>query len=180
MLLAPTLLAVLLGWVGGTGSPEAGASPPVEKVLIISLPAVAWEDLAEVELPNLDRLFVESGIADLSVRGVTPETSAGDGYVTMGAGTRGKGVSLGRFAFEAGEGAEYAAGDPEAVALEFARRTGVQPRRGELFNFGIVGARSTNSSLGYGAEVGALADALERSAAELGGPGQRGPSRQPG
>lgn len=56
---------------------------------------------------------------------------------------------------EAGEKYE---GSP--AAEEFARRTGVLPMAGQVFNFGIVSMRSVNSKLLFGSEVGALGDAL--------------------
>ncbi|MEZ5238128.1 MAG: hypothetical protein R2716_04030 [Microthrixaceae bacterium] len=43
---------------------------------------------------------------------------------------------------------------------EFARRTGVMPPVGSVFNFGIVSIRQLNDSLLFDAEVGALGDAL--------------------
>lgn len=51
--------------------------------------------------------------------------------------------------------------DGSPAAEEFARRTGVEPRRGEVFNFGIVPMLELNASLLFDAEVGALGDALE-------------------
>jgi hypothetical protein len=62
--------------------------PGVRRVLVISLPTISWEDLASARLPNLERLFSQSAVADLSVRGVRRVPSLADGYVTVGAGTR--------------------------------------------------------------------------------------------
>ncbi len=50
--------------------------------------------------------------------------------------------------------------DGTPAAEEFARRTGVLPRAGQVFNFGIVSMRSVNSKLLFDSEVGALGDAL--------------------
>lgn len=50
--------------------------------------------------------------------------------------------------------------DGSPAAEEFARRTGVLPRAGNVFNFGIVSMRSVNSKLLFDSEVGALGDAL--------------------
>ncbi|MCZ7628436.1 MAG: hypothetical protein M5U19_04995 [Microthrixaceae bacterium] len=47
------------------------------------------------------------------------------------------------------------------AAEEFARRTGVLPPVGSVFNFGIVSMRTLNSRLLFDAEVGALGAALE-------------------
>lgn len=50
--------------------------------------------------------------------------------------------------------------DGSPAAEEFARRTGVLPAVGEVFNFGLVSMRDINSKLLFDAEVGALGDAL--------------------
>ena len=60
----------------------------VRRVLLISLPAISWEDLDLSEMPHLSALFAKSAVADLSVRGVGRVPSLADGYVTIGAGTR--------------------------------------------------------------------------------------------
>lgn len=52
--------------------------------------------------------------------------------------------------------------DGSPAAEEFARRTGVLPPVGSVFNFGIVSMRRLNSTLLFDTEVGALGDALER------------------
>ena len=66
--LATLLIAgVLAGMFPGTTPPPAGAatdaSAAVERVLVISLPHVAWRDIEGLDLPNLDRLFSQSAIA---------------------------------------------------------------------------------------------------------------------
>jgi len=50
--------------------------------------------------------------------------------------------------------------DGTPAAEEFARRTGVMPDVGEVFNFGLVSMLKLNDSLLFGAEVGALGTAL--------------------
>jgi hypothetical protein len=50
--------------------------------------------------------------------------------------------------------------DGSPAAEEFARRTGVLPSVGEVFNLGVVSMRQLNSTLLFDAEVGALGDAL--------------------
>jgi hypothetical protein len=50
--------------------------------------------------------------------------------------------------------------DGSPAAEEFARRTGVLPQVGEVFNFGIVSMRELNGKLLFDTEVGALGDAL--------------------
>ncbi len=50
--------------------------------------------------------------------------------------------------------------DGSPAAEEFARRTGVLPPVGSVFNFGIVSMRQLNSRLLFDSEVGSLGDAL--------------------
>ena len=50
--------------------------------------------------------------------------------------------------------------DGTPAAEEFARRTGVMPKVGQVFNFGLVSMLDLNDSLLFGAEIGALGSAL--------------------
>lgn len=56
--------------------------------------------------------------------------------------------------------------DGSPAAEEFARRTGVMPRVGQVFNFGIVSMRQLNDTLLFDSEVGALGDALAEHGVE--------------
>lgn len=49
------------------------------------------------------------------------------------------------------------------AAEEFARRTGVLPGLGSVFNFGIVSIRQLNAELLFDSEVGALGESLDRA-----------------
>ena len=62
--------------------------PGVRRVLVISLPAISWEDLDLSRFPNLAQIFGTSAVADLSVRGARRVPSLADGYATIGSGTR--------------------------------------------------------------------------------------------
>jgi hypothetical protein len=156
---AVLLFAVVAATSGGSSPASAGSSDDgVRRVLIFSLPAVSWADLDKPVLPHLDPFLDQAAIADLSVRAVNRSTSATDGYTTFGAGTRSRGSAGGVQAFETGEEFE---GSP--AAEEFARRTGTVPREGEVFDMGIVQVIGANQHLDYGAEPGALGDALERN-----------------
>ncbi len=53
--------------------------------------------------------------------------------------------------------------DGSPAAEEFARRTGVLPQVGQVFNFGLVSMRDVNSKLLFDSEIGALGDALSES-----------------
>lgn len=164
---AAAVLALVVGVVAlvGPRAPAAGAGgggleglPAGERpgrVLVFSVPTLSWQDLEDFDAPNLERLLDESAIADLSVRGVTRRTTAADAYMTLNAGTRAEGTTAAALAFQVGDIFE---GQP--AAEEFARRTGVTPEGEDIFNLGLVSLLATNERLRYGAEVGALGDAL--------------------
>jgi hypothetical protein len=134
--------------------------PGVRRVLVISLPAVSWEDLNLAALPNLSALLAKSAVADLSVRGVGRVPSLADGYVTIGAGTRSVGHSG-----DDGECLEpdepYADG---TAREEMARRNGVSvsaiPSTSILCleEHQIV---SRNNGLLFNSQVSVLGDTLE-------------------
>ena len=134
---------------------EPAERTAVGRVLVFSLPAVRWGDLDEVVLPHLEPFLDEAAIGDLSVRGVGERTAPTDGYATIGAGTRARGGTTGQLAFI---GDEQQGG--QSTRDEFARRTGVTPNLDEIFALNIVDVTEANERLDYGAEIGALGDAL--------------------
>lgn len=210
VLAAVMLAATVLGASSGVAAADSSTDAPLgraDRVLVFSVPTLSWQDLADVDAPNLERLLGSSVIADLSVRSVSRLTTATDGYATLNAGTRAKGTPFATLAFVAGlshggsdpdgdpvevpagafetdqSGADVSLGtisapdsgpaDPAAVpadtggtydgtpaAEEFARRTGVMPKVGQVFNFGLVSMLDLNDNLLYGAKVGALGTAL--------------------
>ena len=62
--------------------------PGVRRMLVISISAHLLGRPRPRGMPNLSKLFAQSAVADLSVRGVRRVPSLADGYVTIGAGTR--------------------------------------------------------------------------------------------
>jgi hypothetical protein len=134
---------------------EPAERPPVGRVLVFSLPAVRWGDLDEVTLPHLEPFLDTAAIGDLSVRGVGERTAPTDGYATIGAGTRARGGGTGQLAFI---GDEQQGG--QSTRDEFSRRTGVTPDADDIFALDIVDVAAANQRLDYGAEIGALGDAL--------------------
>jgi hypothetical protein len=208
-------VVVLLGVVahGDVGaSPSGSEEDPsfgtVDRVLVFSVPTLAWDELEGAGASNLEGFLAKASIAGLSVRSVSRLTTATDAYATLNAGTRAEGTPLAQLAFVAGSrqaGGLDEYGDPLEVpneafseeeppdapevlieappsdasepptstdagsggtvgtpmAEEFARRSGVSPEVGEVFNFGIVSMTEVNDRLLYGAEVGALGDALD-------------------
>lgn len=61
------------------------------------------------------------------------------------------------------EAGERYRGSGTPAAEEFARRTGVNPPIGTVFNFGLVSMTTVNDRLLYDAEIGALGDSLEEA-----------------
>jgi hypothetical protein len=163
------LASALLGVSSAAGAGES-SSVDVDRVLVLSLPTLSWDEVRDQDLPALQAFFEQSAVANLSVRGIRSTTDAGDGYTTLGAGGRARGPAIdGGAAFgvdEQVEGEGDGEGDPAGVV--FARRTGATPpRRGVV---SIVGPAivSRNRPLPYDTEIGALADALAEAGIERG------------
>ena len=137
----------------------AATRAPVRRVLIVSLPGVAWPDLEGADIPNLSRLFQQSALGALVTRTAGRRTSAGGGYLTIGAGSRADSDDLliGQ-AFEPTE--PY--GDTGAAEV-FAQRTGHPSKRG-LLHLGIEALVTENARGRFDPQIGALGDALARRA----------------
>ncbi len=146
-----------------TADPAAAdtAKPKARRLLVISLPAVTWQDIEDRvhQLPNLTRLLDESAIGGLTTRTIDRHTTLADGYVTLGAGAR----SVGTETETDGEGFEV--GEPFAdttAGQVFERRTGRTVDHG-LVNLGIGGIVDKNEQELFDAEIGALGDKLASS-----------------
>lgn len=152
------VLALALGPAFAVGPGRRVARPHVNRVLIVSLPAVSWADLRDASVPNLDRLFRASAVADLSARSAQRHSDAGDGYLTLGAGARAIAPSMGSgLAFATNE--RYAG---DAAGAVYRRRAGRAPGAG-LVNLTVAAAAIANERLLYDAQPGALGDALARA-----------------
>src|SRR5262249_50493424 len=158
-LLLLAALALPLAVVAMSDPASAGETKPkAQRVLVISLPAVTWQDIQarKDKLPNLIHLLDSSAIGGLTTRAIDRKTTLADGYVTLGAGTR----SVGTETNTDGEGFEV--GEPfgnVTAGQVFERRTDRDPRSG-LVNLGIAGIVDKNKQELYDAEVGALGDKL--------------------
>ncbi len=149
--------------VVSSGRGVAHASPAratrARRVLVLSLPAVVWSDLSQRYLPNLDALFADSAVANLSTRAPTLHADLVSGYATVGAGdkaTAGKNPDDGA-AYDA---QEDVSGEPAAEL--FARRTGLEASSG-LVHLGVAELAAANESSLWRAHLGALGDALDRA-----------------
>lgn len=163
---APLALLVLVLAVVGIVTParaEPVETAPVRRVVIVSVPTLTWNVVAERRPPAIMRLISASAVASLSLRTIGPRTSVAEGYLTLGAGNRATGnVDAVNAGYEVDQQVEGA-----GAGTVFARRTHIQPD-GALLQLGIVDLQRSAQRLDYGAEPGALGDALRsagRSAA---------------
>ncbi|MGH9024886.1 MAG: hypothetical protein ACRDWD_02040 [Acidimicrobiia bacterium] len=138
-------------------TPAAGddANPGVERVLVLSLPNVVWDDIRDADLPNLESLFAGSAIADMTARSVVRRSLPGDAYVTLGAGSRALGAEMeDGLAFERGE--RYGT---ESADVVYTRRMG-QPQDAPVFSVAVPAVEDANDDVPYDPEIGALGDTL--------------------
>lgn len=165
--LAALLVAAALLIAGSTTAGAATASPlplytrHAERVLIVSMPHVAWRDLGGLRLPNLEGLLQSSGVANLSTRTIPRDTDLADGYITLGAGTRSVETRTERDAagFEVDEVVPTGRFEDRTAAQVFEERTGRVASRG-LVHWGVAAIQSENRDRHHRAEVGALGDSL--------------------
>jgi len=150
--------------VGATpaGARVVRSSPaPIDHVLIVASPAVTWSDverqLARPGAPRgLARLLDGAATGDLSLRSVLRHTSLGEGYATLGAGTRTAGAPLGEgLAFDRDE---TFSGAPATATL--ARRLGRAPGPGAIVAPSVAAIAGSNRRLKFGSEPGAFGTAL--------------------
>lgn len=154
---AGALALAALGLAAGAGctprSQDIG-DEPVERVLVVSLPGLDWDQVRESDLPNLERFVDGAAVADLTTRIGRRSAGATDAYLTMGAGTRAVAPVVDTAV--AVEPDETYGGVPAAELLE--RRLGTVP--GGITYLGIGAAVDANDSSAYGADVGTLGDRL--------------------
>lgn len=81
------LAGIVVGLAGGPAAATSRPAPP-RRVLLLALPTMSWSEVRDHRLPNLESLLGRSGIANLMLRSTSRNTDPGDGYATIGAGTR--------------------------------------------------------------------------------------------
>ncbi len=148
--------------LGPTAATAASsARPRPSRVLVVSLPTLSWDDFKAHHMPNLARLLRTSAVGDLTTRGVASGRSLGDGYATVGAGTRAAGVpDVDGFGF----GVDERFGS-QSVSTVYRLRTGRDAKSG-LVDLSLADVVNRNDSLLYDARIGALGDALARAGYE--------------
>lgn len=149
------VLALALPALAAASASATAADDGARRVLVVSLPHVTWSDLDGADLPNLRRLLDDSAVANLAVRVQRLQTRPGDGYTTIGAGTRAVAPArVAGLAYEPGEPVE--GGQADAV---FRRRTGTA-LSGSIGQLEIGSIRTANDRALFGGEAGVLGDAL--------------------
>ncbi len=143
------------GTPGGRATPLGGGTRAAGgRLLVLSLPTLAWSEVHSGNTPNLDRLLDRSAVGAMSVRGVGPRTDADDAYATMSAGTRARGVQ--DSALVLGSGEPYL----DATAGEvYERGTARDPADG-LVALGAPALLRRNDRLNFDAEIGRLGQQL--------------------
>ncbi|CAN5896866.1 membrane protein [soil metagenome] len=142
------------GLLAGCGTREEPDVPPVERVLIVSLPGVRWADLLENDLKNLEAFVETAAIGDLSTRIGRRPASTTDAYLSIGAGTRALAPDV-DFAV-AVDPDELYGGVPTEDILK--RRLGRVPRGIAYLAVGAAIERNAESL--FGAKPGRLGDLL--------------------
>ncbi len=167
--LAVLLVALVCGLVppagahNGLGPANVAGDGSATRVLVVTTPSLRWADLAAHDLPNLEQFLTTADVAKASLRTIGARTSIGEGYVTLGAGNRGS-VSSG----DAGLAlAPYERFEEGTAAQAYERRTGDAPV-GDLLHLGFPAIERLNNRFLYGADPGALGQALADAGRTIG------------
>ena len=153
-------LVALGGLIVSTSAPAAAQSDDAEgppgRTLIVSMPRLVWQDVADLAPPNLVSLLERSAVASLSVRAIGPRTDLGEGYVTLGAGNRAR-VQRDR-AGDAVDADEVVG--PNTGAELYRAATGEDPGDASVLSLAIGDAVADADRLLYGAAPGAMGQAI--------------------
>jgi hypothetical protein len=148
MALAALTVVLAVGGLVASGAGAAGAATPIAhagRILVVSYPRLTWELLADVRPPTLLGLVERGAAASMSVQSAAARTDAADGYLTLGAGNRA----------DTGLDTDLAAGRDRMLS-EGVVDTGT----GEVVVAAAAELRRHNDDLLYGAQPGALGEAL--------------------
>jgi hypothetical protein len=157
----------------GCGEPEeVAAGEPVDRVLVVTLPGVSWDDVDAGHLPTLESLADGAAIGHVSTRVGRQPTDDISAYLTIGAGTRA--VAPARSTpveTEEGEDIDPSVAIDASVAVEadevylglpvgeiLQRRLGHVPSGVVYLAAGA--AREANEASPYGAATGTLGEGL--------------------
>lgn len=83
------LTAAATSWSGARSAPSSVApTTRADKVLLVGLPGLRWDDVGTGAMPALDRLVDRGAVAAMSVRTRSHRPTVGEGYASLGAGSR--------------------------------------------------------------------------------------------
>jgi len=136
--LAGVLCALIAGVVTAAPAQAAPALPTVERVVVVGIPGLRWEDVSARDTPALWRLLQHASAGTLSVRAAKSVTCPIDGWATLGTGNRARGP------------ANPAGGCPSQVPLLEQAPTDAAQQV----------LRDANDGLLFGTQIGALGTAL--------------------
>ena len=147
-------IVMVVGAIGASvfSSPPARAQETCGRVVVVTLPGVTWTDIDESQPAAILDAAAAGATASMSVRTIVSRTTYGSGFATMGAGAR----------VDAGD--LVGASDPLTSAANL---------RGERAS-GIEILEELAEAAGYGAEPGALGEALEEGTVAAIGNGDLG------
>lgn len=149
--------ALALVAIGSAPAAHGQADEAPDRVVLVTLPAVVWQDVVAADTPTIDRLVEEGAIAAMSVRTASRRTVPERAYLSLGAGNRTNVASDDHNAHLAFRASAPFLGGTAAEALE--RRQG-RPPSGEIVHLGAPFLHLRQERFDYGAEPGALGTAL--------------------
>lgn len=141
----------------GRSKAPVDGSEPSGWVLVVLADGLSWRDLSNAPVPNLRALSRHGAIGLLNTN-IPGRPGPGDGYPTLGAGTRTAS------AFGAGEAARATEnlGSNRAGDL-YQRRTGLAAPDSAIVHAGLGALDLANRGLDYPVELGALGESLKRA-----------------
>jgi hypothetical protein len=90
MIVLVTVATMAAATWSGTRSAPSSVAPTAraEKVLLVGVPGLRWDDVGTGAMPALDRLAAGGAVAAMSVRTRSDTPTVGEGYASLGAGSR--------------------------------------------------------------------------------------------
>lgn len=135
---AAGFVTLLAGAASAAAPPATSTLPSVQRVVVVGIPGLRWEDVSAADTPALWSLLQQASVGALSVRAAKSVTCPIDGWATLGAGNRARGP------------ASPAGGCPSQVPLLEQAPTGAAQHV----------LRDANDGLLFGTQIGALGNAL--------------------
>ena len=146
---AVTVLMVLT-WLGFAMPASAATAQQVDRVVVIGVPGLRWDDVSEARTPALARMQRDGASGLLSVKTAAPRDCAAAGWLTLGAGNRVD--PAGDEPARCSTALPDASSLPAEVAANAERREGAVPG---LLARALRRGGSCVDALGPGAELGA-------------------------